>query len=241
MSTREASPRQPSPSGGYGAATAVVSVQRTDRLERDVGGQPASLRPLAIWSASTRLLAPLVGVLALALAVAGCGGGDKTDGVASLGGGKATATTSPGGSSDPRQGALAYGRCMRQRGIDMPDPKIDAAGRVAQQLPPGVDPDTPRFKAANEACKQYAPDGGQPPKLTPQQQQQMVAFARCMRQHGMNIPDPKPDGGIQVDGAKGVGPDDPKFQAAEQACQQYLPEGDGGRVDSGPQGPGGSR
>jgi hypothetical protein len=99
-------------------------------------------------------LAALVAVLALALAVGACGGGgDNGDGVASLGGGKATSTTSPGGSSDPRQGALA--------------------------------------------------------------------FARCMRQHGMNIPDPKPDGGIQVDGAKGVGPDDPKFQAAEQACQQY--------------------
>jgi hypothetical protein len=128
---------------------------------------------------------------------------------------------------------------MRQHGIDMPDPKIDAAGRVAQQLPPGVDPDTPKFKAANQACRQYQPDGSQPPKLSPQQQQQMLAFARCMRQHGMNIPDPKPDGGIQVDGAKGVGPDDPKFQAAEQACQQYLPKGGGGRVDSGPQGPAG--
>jgi hypothetical protein len=177
-------------------------------------------------------------LLGLLLALAACGGGDKGDGVASLGGGKATGTTSPGG-SDPRQGALAYARCMRQHGINMPDPRIDAAGRVAQQLPPGVDPDTPKFKAANQACRQYQPDGGQPPKLSPQQQQQMLAFARCMRQHGMNIPDPKPDGGIQVDGAKGVGPDAPKFQAAEQACQLYLPEGGGGRVDSGPQGPAG--
>jgi len=167
-------------------------------------------------------LAALVAVSAMALAVGACGDRDNSDGVASLGGAdKPTATTSPGGSSDPRRGALAYGRCMRQHGIDMPDPKIDAAGHVAQQLPPGVDPDTPRFKAAEQACQQYRPNGGQPPKLNPQQQQQLLAFARCMRQHGMNIPDPKPDGGIQVHGAKGVGPNDPKFQAAEQACQQY--------------------
>jgi hypothetical protein len=181
-------------------------------------------------------------LLAVALAVAGCGGGGgKSEGVASLGGGKPTSTTSSGGSSDPRQGALAWARCMRQHGIDMPDPRFDAAGRMAQQLPRGVDPDTPRFKAANQACKQYLPNGGEPGKVDPQAHQKMLAFARCMRQHGMNIPDPQPDGGIDVDGAKGVDPDDPRFQAAEQACQRYLPEGDGGRVASGPQGPGGGR
>jgi hypothetical protein len=119
-------------------------------------------------------LAALVAVVALALAVAACGGGGgKGGGVASLGGGKATATTSPGNSGkDFKQMALAYARCMRQHGIDMPDPK--------------------------------------------------------------------PGEGIGVDGSKGVNPEDPKFKAADQACQQYAPGGGGGRVDSGPQGPGGS-
>jgi hypothetical protein len=186
-------------------------------------------------------LAALFAVLALALAVAACGGGGgKGDGVASLGGGKATATTSPGNSGkDFKQMALAYARCMRQHGIDMPDPKFDAAGRMAGQLPAGVGPDDPKFKAADQACKQYAPSG-EPDKVDPQVQQQMLAYARCMRQHGINIPDPKPGEGIGVDGSKGVNPEDPKFKAADQACQQYAPGGGGGRVDSGPQGPGGS-
>jgi hypothetical protein len=168
-------------------------------------------------------------LLVLALAVAACGGGGKGSGVASLGDGKATATTSPSGSSDPEQGALAYGRCMRQHGIDMPDPKIDAAGHMAQQLPPGVGPDTPKFKAAEQACKQYLPDGGPPDKVDQQAQQQLLAYTRCMRQHGINIADPKPGGGIHVDG---VSPEDPKFKAAEQACQQYAPKAGSGRVDS---------
>jgi hypothetical protein len=170
-------------------------------------------------------------LLALALAVAACGGGGgggMSNGVASLGDGKATPTTSPGGSSDPKQGALAFGRCMRQHGIDMPDPEIDADGGVAMHLPPGVGPDSPKLKAAEQACNQYLPNGGQPPKASPQQQQQMLAYARCMRQHGINIPDPKPDGGIHIEG---VNPDDPKFKAAEQACQQYQP--DPGRQSSG--------
>jgi hypothetical protein len=180
-------------------------------------------------------------LLALALALAACGGGgDRGEGVASLGGNdQATATTSPAG-GDVKQQALAYARCMRQHGINLPDPRFDAQGHMAQQLPAGSGPDDPKFKAADQACKQHLPDGGAPPRPDPQQQQQMLAFARCMRQHGINIPDPKPGGGIDVDGDAGVNPNDPKFKAAEQACQRYEPKGGGGRADSGPQGPGGS-
>jgi hypothetical protein len=226
MSTREASPWQPSPSGGFGAATAVVPVLRTDRPERDVGGRPASPRPLAIRSASTRLLAPLVGVLALTLAVAGRGGGGTSKGVASLGG-KAAATTSPGASSDPEQAALAHARCMRQHGINTPDPKITADGVV--HPPPHVEQPTrqksPKLRAAEQACQQYLSNGGQARKPNAQEQQQMVAFARCMRQHGVNVPDPQ----ITADGPelrypRGVDPDDPRLKAAERGCQRYLPD-----------------
>jgi hypothetical protein len=164
-------------------------------------------------------------LLALALGVVACGGGGKPNGVASLkGGDKATATTRPGGGSD-RQAALAYAKCMRQHGINMPDPKFDAQGHSSQQLPGGVGPDNPKFKAADQACNKYLPNGGEPPKPNPQEQQQMVQFARCMRQHGIDMPDPKPGGGIDADAANGVNPDSPKFKAAEQACQQYEPKG----------------
>lgn len=64
-------------------------------------------------------------MLALTLAAAACtGGGDKTRGVASLGssGQPTAATTNAGGSQDPRQAALDYAKCMRQHGINMPDP-----------------------------------------------------------------------------------------------------------------------
>jgi hypothetical protein len=164
--------------------------------------------------------------LVLALGVAACGGGGKPSGVASLGGAdKATGTTRAGAGSDDRQAALAYAKCMRQHGIDMPDPKFDAAGHSSQQLPPGVGPDDPRFKAADQACNKYLPNGGAPEKPNPQEQQQMVQFARCMRQHGVNMPDPKPGGGIDADAGAGVNPDSPKFKAAERACQQYEPKG----------------
>jgi hypothetical protein len=156
-------------------------------------------------------------LLVLALAVAGCGGGNS-NGVASLGGDKTTSTTSPGGSSDPKQAALNWARCMRQHDINIPDPKIDANEGFAGLLPEGVNPDDPKFKAAQQACQRYAPNGGQPPKLN----QQQLAFARCMRQHGINMPDPDANGGTDMSRI-GVDPDGPKFKAAEQACQQYKP------------------
>jgi hypothetical protein len=186
-------------------------------------------------------LAVLVGALALALGVAACGGGAKTGGVASLNGSdKPTATTNAGGSSDPKQAALAFARCMRQHGIDMPDPKFDANGRVTQELKggPGKNgPDDPKFKAAQQACQKLMPNGGRPTKPNPQEQQQMLQFARCMRQHGIDMPDPGPNGGIEVNGGPNtIKPDDPKFKAAQQACQKLLPnagKGPGGLSTSG--------
>jgi hypothetical protein len=196
---------------------------------RDHGGRAGPARPprpsRRWWRPQ---LAVLVGaVVALTLTVAACGGGGKANGVASLGGsGKATATTSPGG--DNQQAALAFARCMRQHGIDMPDPQFNGNG-ISQGFTArrgGKGPDDPKFKAAQQACQKYLPNGGQPTKPNPQEQQQMLAFARCMRQHGIDVPDPGASGGIEVKGGPGtVNPDSPKFKAAEQACQQYEPNG----------------
>jgi hypothetical protein len=44
-----------------------------------------------------------------------------------------------------------------------------------------------------------------------------------MRRHGINIPDPKiTSDGIDLPKAS-VKPDDPKFRAAEQACERAVP------------------
>ncbi|SRR6266498_1032354 len=171
-------------------------------------------------------LAAFAGTLALTLAVAACGGGGKSNGVASLGGsGQPTSTTSANSSKDFKQAALAFAKCMRQHGIDMPDPQV-SGNAIMQKGPTGVKPDDPKFKAAQQACNKLLPNGGQPSKPNPQEQQQMLKFARCMRQHGIDMPDPGPNGGIEINGGPStVKPDDPKFKAAQQACQQYQPKG----------------
>jgi hypothetical protein len=168
-------------------------------------------------------------LLALALAVAACGGGGggKGDGVASLGGaGSATSTTAAGGGDD-RQKALNWARCMRQHGIDLPDPRFDAQGNMIPPEPPAVANAQAKrkFIAAEQACRQYVISGGPPPRPpSAQERQRALASARCLRQHGLNVPDPLIDAtGIHQPLPEGMDRDDPRLRAPRQACRQYLP------------------
>jgi hypothetical protein len=170
-------------------------------------------RPLLLMA----LLAVLLVVAAACSEPSGNG-----EGVASLGGaGSATSTTSAGASSDLSQAALAYGRCMRQHGIDMPDPQIDG-DRIVQR-PPDHQVKTPKFAAARQACRKYLPSGGPPPSPpSAQQRQQALAFVRCLRQHGINLADPQITAkGIRQHPPTDMDRDDPRLSAAEQACHQY--------------------
>ena len=50
-----------------------------------------------------------------------------------------------------------------------------------------------------------------------------LAFARCMRAHGLsNFPDPGSGGGLQI---TGLNPRSPAFRSAQQVCRKYLPNG----------------
>ena len=161
----------------------------------------------------------------LALALAGCGKPTHGNGVATAGGGaKATASADPANlSNQDRQ--LKFTQCMRENGIEMPDPDPANPGRII--LGGHADPD--KVKAAMEKCRQYMPGGGNPIKLNPQQAEQMRKFAQCMRENGVpDFPDPQPDGSIQIDsrtlGGKGKGQEDPTLKAALEKCQQYSPK-----------------
>jgi hypothetical protein len=92
--------------------------------------------------------------LALCLGAAGCGGtgnGDRK--VASLGADGAArdagGTGSAGASKDPEQAALDFARCMREHGVDMPDPTGDG---LLLRKNEGPDPESSKYQAADRAC-----------------------------------------------------------------------------------------
>jgi hypothetical protein len=192
---------------------------------RDHGGRAGPARPPRPSRRWWRpRLAALIAMLALALTVAACGGSGKANGVASLGGsGKATATTSPGGSSDNQQAAVAFARCMRQHGVNMPDPNPDIDWSQEGRAP--------RWDAAWQACRQLLPPAPTPQNSRPSPQElgQLRAFAVCMRAHGIDLSDPDPTTGNMNMGGRLRGvpkdqlKDDPGYKAAEAACRDKLP------------------
>ena len=144
------------------------------------------------------------------------------------------AGSSPTPTPDAYQQALKFSQCMRSHGIaNFPDPQQNGNGegislRVnANGGDTGLNPDSKQFQDAQTACQQYLPNGGQlSPDQQAQAQQNALKFAQCMRAHGVDVPDPQPGSGglpIRIGTGNGkVNPDDPKFQAAQQACQSVL-------------------
>ena len=172
---------------------------------------------------------------ALVLVVAGLGAGAACSGSPSAAG-------APKSKAKAEDAMLAFARCMRDHGIDMPDPDTSGGGPgvVTFKAPASAsaggdapDLDSTKFKDANEACRKLLGDAG-PQNMSPKQQQeaqdQALAFSRCMRDHGVNMPDPTfgSDGmvSMKIDGGSGIDPSDPKFEAAQQACgSAFGPKG----------------
>ena len=183
----------------------------------------------------TRLLITAIAVTT-ALAMVGCrGDSDKGEGVATAGGTPTTsATGNNSNSGDIAEQMRRYASCMREHGIDMPDPEVDSEGRTKVQIGEapeaggGPAPDREKFEAAERECRQYMPNGGDPPKLDPEQVEQARQFAKCMRENGVpNFPDPEPDGGVRIDAGPGTGinPESQTFKDAESKCEQFMPRG----------------
>jgi hypothetical protein len=121
-------------------------------------------------------LALLAGAVLTALALTACGGG-------SSGAGPATTTTTA-----PSDAALQFTQCMRQHGIDIPDPP---AGATTVQLPGSVKTN-PNYPAASSACQHFLNSGGAKDPNDPAQQDKSLALAQCLRAHGLQVADPQP-------------------------------------------------
>lgn len=161
--------------------------------------------------------------LLLALVLAGCAQQDKGNGVATVGGpASASAAPSARASLSPQEAALKFASCMREHGVQMEDPEVDAEGHVNIKVGgPGQEVDRTKMEAAQKACEQYAPFGdrsnGQP---DPQLEENARKMAQCMRDNGVeNFPDPE-GGRMTIDGSIA---EDPDFAAAQEKCAKLMP------------------
>jgi hypothetical protein len=129
---------------------------------------------------------------------------------------------------------------MREHGVDMPDPEVDEQGRIRVRIGggggpgSGARPDPKKLESAQKACGGLMGGGDDDRKLDPADRDAMVAFARCMREHGIDMPDPTGEGlMLRRDGKDGPDPESEKFQEAEQACNHHLANLGRGRRESG--------
>lgn len=153
--------------------------------------------------------------LLLAAFAAGCGSNQPTT------------TTSGNGAHNPAAAAYAYARCMRTHGVsNFPDPHVSvSAGHVAVGI--AVSPSqtgSPNFKSADKACSGILPGPASPAQVQAQQQahkQNLLAFARCLRAHGIqNFPDPDQQGNLRLTAVTAAGVDihSREFLDAAKGC-----------------------
>jgi hypothetical protein len=196
-------------------------------------------------------------VAVLALAAAACGGDDDSAGVVSVDdvstaaeddrvatqGGETGSDADPAddadGVVDTEAALLEFAQCLRDQGLDAADPQMDADGNVnLGGVLQSAGLERGQIQEVLDACGEFLEGLQQRFGDVDQTERQdsLLAFAQCMRDNGIDMPDPDFSGGGGP--GPGGGPfgeldrGDPDFQAGLEACQDTLP-GIGGRLAGG--------
>ncbi|MDX6206895.1 MAG: hypothetical protein QOF39_2952 [Frankiales bacterium] len=169
-------------------------------------------------------------VLALALGLSGCGSSATGTGVAAAPttttSGAATGAASTSAAPTTASG-VAYAQCMRDHGVDVPDPTTK--GPQLQLQHSGGAPskvDQRKLNAAMTACKSLLPSGRPLMKPPADALASMRKMAKCMRDNGITkFPDPGANGQMFIDKSSGIDLNSPAFKAAQTKCAKYAPTG----------------
>ena len=167
-------------------------------------------------------------VVALSLATAACSGDTavSTD-VASLEAEPAE-TTEAGPLEDLvelERALFDLSACMRDEGIDVGDPTVDADGNVLLGTPPGGESITDHgalmdaYAVCGDLIGGRSLGHGDADRTAVHDR--LVEFASCVRDNGYDVSDPdfsNSDGEL----FPGLDEDDPDFQAAQAVCEELL-------------------
>ena len=136
--------------------------------------------------------------------------------------------------ADFEDAQLKFVRCLRAEGIEVKDPeggKLVIGAGPGEGRKEGAPPE--KMRRAQEKCEKYLREAGPPKELSKEDQEEFeksaLAFTRCMREHGIDLPDPQVDGGgVQQRLPAGANPESPRFRKAEQACASLIRKPGGG-------------
>lgn len=133
---------------------------------------------------------------------------------------------SPAAEVESEDAMLGFSSCMRDHGIDLPDPRFGVGSMFGSGAMGEIDMMSLEFLAAFGSCQEYL--AAAIPAVDPEEQaernERAVAFAGCMRENGIDWPDPDPISGMTFssmlgeDGGLVFDPFDPHFQETSRAC-----------------------
>lgn len=164
--------------------------------------------------------------LAAALVTAGCAVALCACGSSGASGQTAVGATNATGNASP----LGLSQCMRANGIStFPDPTQGPGGQglSISQTPgssaltvQGITFSGPAFQKAEQACGKYLRASGPPPPLSASQRTKLVAFAKCMRAHGVpQFADPRTaPGGVVAPKRSSAFSNSPALDRAIRVC-----------------------
>lgn len=148
----------------------------------------------------------IAGAAGVALLATGCSSGSDEPGVAQLDGTDATGATAAADLGSAEDQALAFAQCMRDNGVDFPDPTVDADGNPSFEgafgrgQEGGFDPQDTSFQDAMTACGDLmeglsmgAGDGGFDSGAM---NETFYAYTQCLRDEGLDVGDITLDGGF---------------------------------------------
>lgn len=144
---------------------------------------------------------------ALALLATACSGSDT--------GAKDSGSASEEGKKADQ--AFEHRKCLREQGLDVPEPKPGEEGVGLTIGGDGMSKE--KMEKAFKACADKAGGSGFGKEPTQADKDRALAYAKCMRENGFNMPDPKFDGSAQQALPIPQGAEKQKFEKAMKACE----------------------
>ncbi|MEA2153025.1 MAG: hypothetical protein QOI18_1258 [Solirubrobacteraceae bacterium] len=194
-----------------------------------------------------KLIRPLLALCVLAACVALAACGSSGSGSSSAANTSSSSASKAGGQGSSRFTALRS--CLQKQGITLPAPPsggtrpqggpgAGAPGGGPRGLQPPQGVSQAQFEAALKKC-----GGGKPPQgaggaiNSASARAGLVKYASCLRQNGINVPEPNTTGKGPVFSTKGIDTSSSRFKAAQSKCQSDLkgafPGGGGGTPPAG--------
>jgi hypothetical protein len=180
--------------------------------------QPTSPRSRVPIASARAALAAAV-ALAAASALVACGGSSSPTGAAA-----------ERSKEQADEAKLAkFGKCLREHGIEA-QTSPSGPGQQGFGIRVKGTGGPAKMEAAQRACARLRP-APHKVNLSPQQkvaaEEGVLRFAKCMREHGIDVHASTAEGGAQIQirskAGEGPNPESPAFQSAQKACQKLLP------------------